>query len=49
MNGWTQLFVKFLAFNFLLSLIATNNVAGQEKVKFPRADVYRSEFFPAFA
>jgi hypothetical protein len=32
---WTRLFVKVVALNFVLSLIAVTNVAGQEKVKFP--------------
>jgi ABC-type nitrate/sulfonate/bicarbonate transport system substrate-binding protein len=32
---WTKLFVTVLLLNFVLSLVAVTNVAGQEKVKFP--------------
>ena len=32
---WSKLFGKVVAVNFVLSLIAINSVAGQEKAKFP--------------
>jgi ABC-type nitrate/sulfonate/bicarbonate transport system substrate-binding protein len=34
-NVWNKLFGKVVVLNFVLSLVAVTNVAGQEKVKFP--------------